>query len=72
MLDFYFHATNSMKVALLLEELDVPYTVKPVDIFKGEQHVDWFRQINPAALRMVRSGNVMPCTKSAENAFVDD
>jgi GST-like protein len=48
MLDFYFHATpNSMKVALLLEELDLTYTVKPVDIFKGEQHEAAFRRINP-------------------------
>ena len=48
MLDFYFHATpNSMKVALLLEELGLPYTVKPVDIFKGEQHEAGFRATNP-------------------------
>lgn len=48
MLDFYFHATpNSLKVALLLEELGLPYTVKPVDIFKGEQHTASFRRINP-------------------------
>ncbi len=48
MLDFYFHATpNSMKVALLLEELGLTYTVKPVDIFKGEQHEAGFRRINP-------------------------
>ena len=38
MIDFYFHATpNSMKVAVMLQELGVPFAVKPVDIFKGEQ-----------------------------------
>ena len=48
MLDLYFHATpNSMKVVLLLEELGLAYTVKPVDIFKGEQHDQAFRRINP-------------------------
>ncbi len=48
MLDVYFHATpNSMKVILLLEELGLAYTVKPVDIFKGEQHEAGFRRINP-------------------------
>ncbi len=48
MLDVYYHATpNSMKVALLLEELGLPYAVKPVDIFKGEQHEAGFRRINP-------------------------
>jgi GSH-dependent disulfide-bond oxidoreductase len=48
MLKLYFHATpNSMKVALLLEELQVPYEVASVDIFKGEQHRPEFRRINP-------------------------
>ncbi|KQN74926.1 glutathione S-transferase N-terminal domain-containing protein [Devosia sp. BK] len=47
MLDFYFHATpNSMKVAVLLHELALPFSVKPVDIFKGEQHLPGFRAIN--------------------------
>jgi GSH-dependent disulfide-bond oxidoreductase len=50
MLKFYFHATpNSMKVALLLEELQLPYEVISVDIFKGEQHSPEFRKINPNA-----------------------
>jgi len=44
----YFHATpNSMKVAVLLEELAVPYEVVPVDIYEGEQHAPAFRAINP-------------------------
>ena len=48
MLDFYFHATpNSMKVAVLLHELDLPFTVMPIDIFKGEQHAPAFTAINP-------------------------
>lgn len=48
MLQFYFHSTpNSMKVALLLEELQLPYEVVPIDIFKGEQHAQAFRKINP-------------------------
>lgn len=38
MLDFYFHATpNSMKVAVLLYELAIPFAARPIDIFKGEQ-----------------------------------
>jgi GSH-dependent disulfide-bond oxidoreductase len=48
MIKLYFHATpNSMKVALLLEELQVPYEVVTIDIFKGEQHEPEFRKINP-------------------------
>ncbi|SMQ86087.1 GST-like protein [Devosia lucknowensis] len=50
MIDFYFHATpNSMKVAVLLEELQLPFTVRAVDIFKGEQHLPAFKAINPNA-----------------------
>ncbi|NGN43555.1 glutathione S-transferase family protein [Mesorhizobium sp. CGMCC 1.15528] len=49
-MEFYFHATpNSMKVAVLLQELELPFTVKPIDIFKGEQHSSAFKAINPNA-----------------------
>jgi GST-like protein len=44
----YFHSTpNSMKVALYLEELETPYEIIPIDIFKGEQHGAEFLKINP-------------------------
>ncbi|MDB5535271.1 MAG: glutathione S-transferase [Devosia sp.] len=50
MIDFYFHATpNSMKVTVMLQEVGVPFTVKPVDIFKGDQHTPAFKAINPNA-----------------------
>jgi len=50
MVDLYFHATpNSMKVLLLLEELNTAYTIKSVDIFKGQQHSEAFLAINPNA-----------------------
>jgi len=46
----YFHSTpNSMKVALLLEELQLPFEIAPVDIMKGEQHLEEFLKINPNA-----------------------
>lgn len=48
MLNLYFHATpNSMKVAVLLNELQLPFDVTPIDIFKGEQHAPDFAAINP-------------------------
>jgi GST-like protein len=48
MIRFYFHPTpNPAKVALLLEELGLPYEVVPVDTRKGEQHAAAFRAINP-------------------------
>ena len=47
-MQFYFHATpNSMKVAVLLQELGLPFEVIPVDIFKGDQHTPEFRAVNP-------------------------
>ncbi|RBP13753.1 GST-like protein [Roseiarcus fermentans] len=50
MLTLYYHPTpNSTKVAVLLEELELPYEVIPVDIMKGEQHAEEFRKVNPNA-----------------------
>lgn len=50
MIQFYFHPSpNPMKVALYLEEAEVPYEVVPVDTRKGEQHAPAFVAINPNA-----------------------
>jgi GST-like protein len=50
MITFYYHPSpNPAKVALLLEELGLPYTVAPVDTRKGEQHSPGFLAINPNA-----------------------
>lgn len=38
-----------MKIALALEEFQLPYDAIPVDTRKGEQHTDAYRQINPNA-----------------------
>jgi GSH-dependent disulfide-bond oxidoreductase len=48
MIKLYFApAPNPLKVALLLEELGLPYEVVPVDTRKGEQFTPAFRAINP-------------------------
>ena len=48
MIRFYFNlAPNPMKIALMLEELGLPYEAIPVDTAKGEQHAAAFRAINP-------------------------
>ena len=48
MIKLYYHPTpNPAKVALLLEELGLPYETVPVDTSKGEQHSPAFRAINP-------------------------
>jgi GST-like protein len=50
MLKFYYSlAPNPMKVALLLEELALPYESVPVDTRKGEQHSAAFMALNPNA-----------------------
>lgn len=48
MLKFYYNAApNPMKVALLLEELGLPYEAVPVDTRKGEQFSAQYLQVNP-------------------------
>ena len=50
MIKFYYHPSpNPAKVALYLEEAEVPYEVVPIDTRKGEQHAPAFLAINPNA-----------------------
>jgi GST-like protein len=50
MLKFFYNAApNPMKVALLLEELALPYEAIPVDTRKGEQFDPAFKTVNPNA-----------------------
>ena len=50
MLKFYYNAApNPMKVALLLEELGLPYEPVPVDTRKGEQFSAHYLKVNPNA-----------------------
>jgi GSH-dependent disulfide-bond oxidoreductase len=60
MINLYFHSTpNSMKVALLLEELKLSYDVNTVDILKGEQHSEQYLAINPnGKVPALRDGDV--------------
>ncbi|MGC3982467.1 MAG: glutathione S-transferase N-terminal domain-containing protein [Steroidobacteraceae bacterium] len=48
MIDFYFWPTpNGKKVAILLEELAVPYRIIPVNIGKGDQFAPEYLKISP-------------------------
>ncbi len=48
MIDFYYWPTpNGWKVAILLEELGVAYTLIPVDISRGEQFAPDFLETSP-------------------------
>ena len=40
---------NVVKIFIALEEIGLPYTVKPVDVFAGQQFDAEFRRLNPNA-----------------------
>lgn len=43
----YWPTPNGKKVAILLEEVGIPYTIVPVNIGRGDQFTDEFRAISP-------------------------
>lgn len=48
MLTLYTAATpNGYKVSVALEEMALPYEVRKLDLYKGEQKEPWFLAINP-------------------------
>src|SRR5499425_289824 len=48
MIDLYcLTSPNVQKIFIMLEELGLPYTMKPVDVWKGEQYNPNFIKINP-------------------------
>lgn len=50
MMKLYYHPSpNPAKVALFLEEAELPYEVVPVDTRRGEQHAPAFKALNPNA-----------------------
>lgn len=48
MIDLYTAGTpNGWKASIMLEEIELPYTIKPVKLDQMEQKQDWFLKINP-------------------------
>ena len=48
MIDFYaLTSPNVQKIFIMLEECELPYTVHPVDVWKGDQFAPEFTKINP-------------------------
>src|ERR1043165_7785398 len=48
MIDLYYWTTpNGHKITIFLEETGLPYTIKPVNIGKGEQFAPEFLKISP-------------------------
>jgi GST-like protein len=74
MLKFYYNAApNPMKVALLLEELALPYEPIPVDTRKGEQFALSFLAVNPnAKLPAIVDGDVTVFDSNAILLYLAD
>ena len=48
MIELFTAATpNGWKISIALEELSLPYTVRPISLGKLEQKEEWFLEINP-------------------------
>lgn len=48
MIDLYtWNTSNGRKVSIALEEMEMPYRVHPIDIYKGEQFSERFRAVTP-------------------------
>ena len=48
MIDLYYWTTpNGHKITIFLEEAGLPYSIKPVNISKGEQFTPEFLKISP-------------------------
>ena len=48
MIDLYtFPTPNGQKVVMVLEELKLPYSIKYVDLAKGDQHKPQFLEMSP-------------------------
>ena len=74
MLKFYYNAApNPMKVALLLEELGLPYEAVPVDTRKGQQFAPEYLKVNPnAKVPAIADGNVTMFDSNAILLFLAD
>ena len=48
MIDFYaLTSPNVQKIFIMLEECGLPYNIKPVDVWAGDQFTPEFARINP-------------------------
>ena len=74
MLKFYYNAApNPMKVALLLEELGLPYEPVPVDTRKGEQFAADYLKVNPnSKVPAIVDGDVRVFDSNAILLFLAD
>ncbi|MFJ3487783.1 glutathione S-transferase family protein [Pseudomonas sp. NPDC090202] len=81
-IDYYYWPTpNGQKIAILLEELDLPYTAHPVNISKGEQFTPEFTRLSPnqripalvdhdAGLSVFESGAILQYLAQRQGRFL--
>ena len=72
MIDLYFWPTgNGKKSVILLEELGMPYTIKPINIGRGDQLTPEFLRISPkkpdVSIRKTCAADTMSPSGSAGN-----
>lgn len=60
-----FATPNSIKVLIAIEEMGLPYTLKPVNVRKGEQKSEAFLTLNPNGKVPVLVENGLVLTESA-------
>ncbi len=74
MIEFYYNAApNPMKVALALEEFELPYEPIPVDTRKGEQFAAEFLAVNPnAKVPAIRDGDATVFDSNAILLYLAD
>jgi len=74
MLKFFYNAApNPMKIALLLEELGLPYEAIPVDTRQGQQFAPEYVAVNPnAKVPAIVDGNVTVFDSNAILLFLAD
>ena len=52
MIELYTWPTpNGRKISIMLEELEVPYTIHPIDISNNEQFSKKFSRISPSVIK---------------------
>ncbi|GAB1195892.1 hypothetical protein APSETT444_005157 [Aspergillus pseudonomiae] len=65
---YTWSTANGIKASITLEELGLPYKIKPIDIGAGVQKEEWFLKINPngripaltdGSQRVFESGSIM-------------
>ena len=68
----HFNAVCGQKVHLLLDLLQIEYSLHPVNLRGGEQHSPWFKTLNPhAQVPVLQDGNAIICESNDICVYLD-